>query len=494
MSFFKEAFPPLQRVPPSYQAHSLGSSNILSHIFDGLRIKGRKGVEIREETLDSQKYCRIKTSIYLLFDQAISPELLHYRDYFENNLIKIWDQKNFTNDDTEIVTTKLETKVVLMPLVPLEENTLPNVVDFKTQFVNGEIVLYLQNIMQRSFINKDKRTGVMNIRDMDSNTPAHEFGHLLGLSDRYAYFHFYVPGSQKIPESNKFNHVPDSQKISKGSVGSKKIIDVGQFREKNKKDMYGSYYISGGSPIAMIEPYYAGDTEYGEYENWKENLMSTSGENLTSYQLRLVCSQQNEQKYKQYSFFGPSDTKIGLMPSIIGLKDKEVIVDKNHQIRDLIDLESIDQPIGFHYFNPTVGSSSIDETQYYQPTGIIDQDSLAQLEYGGKSRGEIIDRALTNDKLQQIEAKIKLAETGVIGNEITIRTHLADKFQHTGRGDNVGRRIWSKSVDRTYYHILTIDASTQKRRRIISLKVFKITPINFFYNRKKIFEMYMLGN
>jgi hypothetical protein len=497
MSFFQYAYPAGGFGDPVGEGETFqfGNSNFFEKPFEHLNIKGTNGAIVKEETIEGQKYCCLTSTIYLLTDDPIDKHVEAYRDYFQNNLIKIWDNKAFQNKDLETVLTKLKVEVFIMPTYELKSDTISNLVPYRQKFNEGEVVLYLQGIMSRSLINADKRTGIMDIKDRSRNTPAHEFGHILGLSDRYNYFHFYIKSPTYLPEKNQYNDSNGSEAIQK--LGHKNIVSTGKSKNKTEDNLRGPFLVGNGASVPMIEPYYAGDTEYGANKNWGENLMSLGGDDLTGYQLRLVCQQAEEEDYIQYSYFGPSsenDKAVGLVPSVIGLRKERLFIDINREINHLEELDNLPESVDYYYFNPTIGKPHINEISYYNLDGSINTEKLSSLEYGGKSREEILNRTLTQKRINKLQDILNnVASTGrKPGMPEIYYANMKDHFKNTGQGDEWGKNIWSMFVNRMYHHVLTI-RSDHNPKETVNLELFTVRNFYFYYNRKKILEMYMLG-
>lgn len=465
--------------------------------FESIKINGTKGFIVNNGVENGKKYCEIKSAIYLLTDMPISIELLNYRDEFIKSIESIWNNQKFTDSNDEEILIKTNLEVNLMPTYEVEVKT-ENVVDYKTEFSNGEVVLYVQNKLARSFISGSRRTGVMNSKDASPSTPAHEFGHVLGLSDRYCYFHFYIKGRVTLKERNNYNDSGDSHRIQMLQFNNLKSI--GDFSGRTSEDLFGYHHIGEGSSVSMMEPYFSGDFEYGEKCNWKNNLMSLGGIGLTNYQLNHVCNQQIENDYKQYSFFAPSISDknySGVVPSIIGINEGKIIHDDYpFDVCSLEELKKLKQTsFGYYYFNPTIGANRLDVNSFYLEDGALNAEYLEKLEYGGNSRSQIIDKILDKESINYLNRSIKqLEKSGVQQGLKFFTSNVSDIYKKIGDGDELGKSIWSKSEDRIYKHWVTLqpdDAPNGKSRKVVNFELFRITKFYYYYNRRQIMEMYM---
>jgi RHS repeat-associated protein len=111
-------------------------------------------------------------------DQISAQQAGDYAVGAQNNITQVWNSNTYNGTN---ITTNLNVQVMTIEAynASVEAGTI-NPTDGQTNTIT------LSN-SGRSHVNGDMRTGTWNINHLDQNTPAHEFGHLLGLSDRYQY-------------------------------------------------------------------------------------------------------------------------------------------------------------------------------------------------------------------------------------------------------------------------------------------------------------------
>lgn len=199
---------------------------------------------------------KINCKVYLYRGEGITPhEFCDYMEYWRDNVQQVW---NSTTNNGLVLTYDPH------PTNPaLGTWNRPYIVDASGVEVreasarqfdildSNEVLLYVDmpGPISRSHINGDRRTGEMyydranpmlTYYENVQNTPAHEFGHLLGLGDRYVYF-----GRVDDPANDI------------GGGGTNHIVNPNQ----NK-----------GATAVYLKP--SEDADYGKRYNWIHNLMT----------------------------------------------------------------------------------------------------------------------------------------------------------------------------------------------------------------------------
>lgn len=146
---------------------------------------------------------------------------------------------------------------------------------------------------QRSFITNNGRNGAMNFEDVvdvggnvntlsfrcsDTHVAAHEFGHILGLSDRYTYFAQYNDTNMKLPPGGRATGI---------------AIDDPQMLNANDQ-------------LGVDNQYYTGDGSGGINTAGApvDNLMANAlYERITDYQFKAVFNYYLEPSYPQFTFY-----------------------------------------------------------------------------------------------------------------------------------------------------------------------------------------------
>ncbi|PHQ92626.1 MAG: hypothetical protein COB42_00475 [Sulfurimonas sp.] len=397
-----------------------------------------------------------------------------YFKFFKEDIYSIWDGISFINEKDETVVIKLDLTILYMSRALEKEE---GHVAYKDNFKNGEVKLELQNDLERSFINADLKSGVMYNSTALVNIPAHEFGHLLGLSDRYHHFHFYKNGRKVLEEVNRYNDVTNNPIELNGKFG---------------EDIIAYTKIDRGKSISMIEPFYEGDIEYGTHEGWKDNLMSILGNNLTTFQLRLISKEEKEKYYQTFSFFKIKKDESEEV-NFVGYKNGKYYVNLNNEFSNMVECNGSKNE-GLSFFNPFV-DSRLRESDFYIGTS-LNTNMIEKLSYGGLTRNNIVSTTLVNRNRNLINAyKIGLSLQKYrpsTGKPIMNRVQQMDRYSLSGTGSNGGIRLWNSTAKRNYMKVEEIILNNKRETKKI-VKIYTISPIRYFYNRRIILNMYLLS-
>jgi len=493
-------------------------------VFRRFHLKGKSSFTSHDEDDNNTHTCVIESTIYLLPDDGMDVgTITDYYDYFVKNVTSHWDNIAFKTADGMDAVTRLELNVFIMSD---EVSGDPRFVSVKRNIENGAALLIVQETVERSFIRPDRRSGVLYSKNSnaDNHTAAHEFGHLLGLSDRYNYVHFIKSQELKV----KYND--DGDNFKQVSYNGKTDSSIGSV----------DTFLSDSYSVPGYEPFKAGDADYGKNQAWRDNLMGT-GHKLTSYQLELVCRMKSEGDYTQHSFFLPGDHEKNDKPDFVGLDGDTVIgAYRNANVTDmgsLNDQNNIDTSTP--WFNPMIGHPSFSEDQFYTSENKVDDDELEKKEYNGALRSKLVRRAKKHSKkVQKIEERIKKAEDDFANvkfedanskNEddkkayreafnifkadlvkLTTpgyeRAHPKKKYDHHGKGNTTGRNYWNKMLDKPYERVVRFqhiaqnndddggkgDNAQNDTNYDKSYFFYIIRNLNFYYNRRAIINAYLM--
>jgi RHS repeat-associated protein len=223
----------------------------------------------------------------------------------ESNITQVWNSNTHNGIN---ITTNLDVQVMTIEAYNLavEAGTINP--------TNGQTNTITLSNSGRSHVNGDMRTGTWNINNLDNNVPAHEFGHLLGLDDRYQYV-----------------------QAAGGAFG----IEYQWLEVYMPQDQ-------------------ANDNQYNPYDN----LYSSGSSTLTGNQTSFVFGNSNgiSENLEQYTFFGLPRTQLpykgaaGLSGGgfVLGLDNQGNLTTDNENLR----LETL------QYRLPSSLINSLDETNY----------------------------------------------------------------------------------------------------------------------------------
>lgn len=151
------------------------------------------------------------------------------------------------------------------------------------------------------------RTGYFNVEDIEhtdkDNTPAHEFGHIMGLEDRYHFF-MRINGANFV--------VPLATNPNWGKYGALNENNKEQFENGSLKDGTGLWKEFGpwNKQIAMYLP-----SSYDENYETINNLFSSASPTLTHKQWEIILSDEKRENipnaYKKNTFFGGYSSSAG---------------------------------------------------------------------------------------------------------------------------------------------------------------------------------------
>jgi RHS repeat-associated protein len=224
-------------------------------------------IDLDGEEAADPKTGKISGTIYFQFvsedtDHLSNQEKQDYVDAFAANVKKVWEQFSFNGNLVDLSGMKFE--------VMTEENASSfNANDSLLTVGNGTFA-NPNSIPGRDYIDEGRRSGYM-YYDNSAELAAHEFGHIMGLSDRYADVMYY------------------GRKIETKPTG-----DV----------------LHGDDTIPLVLP--KGETDY----NPLTNLMSGGGTFLTQKQLSIVFNNgKTEQNYP-----APVILAVNKMPKAVSVK------------------------------------------------------------------------------------------------------------------------------------------------------------------------------
>lgn len=195
---------------------------------------------------------------------------------FRQNIVNIWGSQRYNNMPVRITGQFINT--LTTPIPPLQ----PNFTNLNVNVDNNTLVSYAQNgtifMNERSF---QPVTGVF-----PDNTPSHEFGHILGLSDRYVDGGIFIStwkmnqNSIPIRASNRVTQLPNVKPNINTDFGvavEERGIGIPRNNERliQGETMYYRETIPIWHPIDLADP------DYDPYNN----LFSTGNPLLTPHQI-----------------------------------------------------------------------------------------------------------------------------------------------------------------------------------------------------------------